>query len=496
MHSHDLLIIGGGVNGAGIARDAAGRGLSVLLVEKGDLAGATSSASSKLIHGGLRYLEQYQFRLVAEALEEREVLLRIAAHLVSPQRFVIPHRPGARPRWMVRFGLFLYDHLGKRVSLPPAQPLRLDASRYASALKPGIRHGFVYSDCRVDDARLVIANAMDARARGAEIAVRTECLWARRERGMWRAALSDGREVQARAIVNTAGPWAMQVLQERLGQPSKDKLRLVKGSHVVLPRLYPGEDAFILQNDDGRVIFMIPYEGGKTLLGTTDVLFHGNPGSVCASEEEIGYLCEAANRYLAVPAKTGDALWHYAGIRALYDDGASDPSKVTRDYVLRIDDETGSAPVLSVFGGKITTYRPLAEQVLDRLRPYLRRMLPAWTSRSPLPGSDFDPEGAAKLLERLAHAYPNVPAGALHRMFRRHGTLAWDVLGDGDLGEHFGAGLYEREVNYFVEREWARTSDDVLWRRTKAGLHMTQTQRERLACWLQHRVSAVGRCSS
>jgi glycerol-3-phosphate dehydrogenase len=484
MQSYDLLIIGGGVNGAGIARDAAGRGLSVLLVEKNDLASATSSSSSKLIHGGLRYLEQYEFRLVAEALEEREVLLRIAGHLVWPQRFFMPHRPGLRPRWMIRTGLFLYDHLGRRVTLPRSQSVRLDAAAYSPALKPGFRHAFAYSDCRVDDARLVVANAMDARARGAEIATRTECISARRERALWRVALSGAREVLAAAIVNAAGPWVKQTLDERLGQSSNDKLRLVKGSHIVMPRLYEGDHAFVLQNDDGRMIFMIPYEGGTTLVGTTDVPFQGDPASVSVSEDEIAYLCDAVNRYLAVPANRADVLWRYAGVRPLYDDGARDPSDVTRDYMLRVDAAAGSAPVLSVFGGKITTYRRLAEEVLARLQPYLPPMRPAWTSASPLPGSDFGPAAPAKLLERLRARYAGIPAETLHAIFRRHGTLTSEVLGDGDPGDHFGGNLCQREVNYFVEREWARTADDILWRRTKAGLHMAPAMRERLTSWL------------
>ena len=484
MQQLDLLVIGGGVNGAGIARDAAGRGLSVLLVEQHDLASATSALSSKLIHGGLRYLEQYEFRLVAEALAEREVLLRIAAHLVSPLRFVMPHVPELRPRWMIRTGLFLYDHLGRRTTLPGSQAVRLDAPPYASGLRRELQHGFVYSDCRVDDARLVVANAMDARARGAELLTRTACLSARREQGAWRATLAGGREVRARAIVNAAGPWVKRVLNERLSQPSADDVRLVKGSHIVLPRLYEGEHAFILQNDDWRVVFMIPYEGSYTLVGTTDVPETGDPGAAAASNEEVAYLCRAVNRYLTRQVAPGDVVWRYAGVRPLYDDGTSDPSAITRDYTLRVDDVDGAAPVLSVFGGKITTYRRLAEQALDRLARYFPAMQPAWTDRCALPGSDFAGASPAQSFAQLRARYAALPEPALRGIFRRHGALAAEVIGEGDLGEHYGADLYERELRYFVEREWAGDAEDVLWRRSKAGLHMTPQQRERVAARL------------
>jgi glycerol-3-phosphate dehydrogenase len=484
LQDFDLLVIGGGINGAGVARDAAGRGLSVLLAEQADLAGATSSWSSKLIHGGLRYLEHYEFRLVAEALAEREVLLRIAAHLVWPARFVMPHVPELRPRWMIRTGLFLYDHLGRRTTLPGSQAVRLDAPPYGSGLKPGLRHGFLYSDCRVDDARLVVANALDARARGADIRTRTACTSARREAGRWRVRLSDGSEVWARAVVNAAGPWVKGVLNERLAQPSNDNVLLVKGSHIVLPRLYEGEHAFILQNDDRRVVFMIPFEAGTTLVGTTDVPFEGDPATATASEDEVAYLCRAVNRYLARPVAPADVLWRYAGVRPLYDDGKTDPSAVTRDYTLRVDDEGGQAPVVSVFGGKITTYRRLAEQVLARLAPYFRRLQAPWTARACLPGSDFGGATPEQFLAHLRARYSHVEEAVLRSVFRRHGALTAEVLGEGDLGEAFGAGLYEREVRYLMEREWAHGADDILWRRTKAGLRMTPGERERFAARL------------
>jgi D-erythritol 1-phosphate dehydrogenase len=475
----DLLVIGGGINGAGIARDAAGRGLSVTLVEKTDLACATSSSSSKLIHGGLRYLEHYEFRLVAEALAEREIMLRIAGHLTWPTRFVMPHVPELRPRWMIRLGLFLYDHLTRRSVLPGSHAVRLDRPPYASGLKPELRHGFVYSDCRVDDARLVVVNALDARQHGARILVGVECRRARREAGLWRVELSNGEIVAARAVVNAAGPWVKRVLNEDLGQSTSDSVRLVKGSHIVLPRLYEGAHAFILQNDDRRVVFMIPYEDRFTLVGTTDVDHGGDAAAAEPSAAEVDYLCRAAGRYLARPPQPAEVIWRYAGVRPLYDDGSQDPSAITRDYTLRVDDVGGKAPVLSVFGGKITTYRRLAEHALEKLAPYFPAMKPAWTGQAALPGSNYSERQAAKreVWQRYAQLAPNVLQG----VFRRHGTLASEVLGDGRLGEYYGAGLTEREVVYLREREWARSSEDVLWRRTKCGLRMTAAQRARVA---------------
>lgn len=484
MQTYDLFVIGGGINGAGIARDAAGRSLSVLLAEKDDLGSATSSSSSKMIHGGLRYLELYEFRLVAEALAEREVLLKVAAHLVWPARFVMPHVPELRPRWMIRAGLFLYDHLARRASLPGSKAIRLDERPYNSGLKPQFRHGFIYSDCRVDDARLVVANAMDASERGVRVLTRTACLSAKRTNGMWQARLSNGEEITARAVVNAAGPWVKRVLNETLEQPSRDSVRLVKGSHIVLPKLYEGEHAFILQNDDGRVIFMIPYGDAFTLVGTTDIALEGEPARPQANAEEIDYICRAVNRYLARPASPRDVVWSYSGIRPLYDDGSSDPSDVTRDYTLRVDDEAGRAPVLSVFGGKITTYRRLAEHAMEKLAPYFPGLKPAWTAHSPLSGSDFGDAPRIEARDAFFASHPHIAEATLRPIFRRHGTHAQAVVGDGDLGEDLGAGLTEREVRYLVEREWAQTAEDVLWRRTKAGLLMTEAQRARVATML------------
>jgi glycerol-3-phosphate dehydrogenase len=459
MDTYDLLVIGGGINGVGIARDAAGRGLSVLLVEKDDLGAHTSSASSKLIHGGLRYLELFEFRLVAESLAEREVLLRTAAHLVRPVRFIMPHVPELRPRWMIRIGLFLYDHLGRRTRLPGSHAVRLDRPPYSAGLKPEYRHGFIYSDCCVDDARLVVANARDARARGARIRTHTECIAAKREGGLWRAQLR-GREgaleVAARAIVNAAGPWVKAVLNERLHQPSRDNVRLVRGSHIVVPRLYEGEHAFILQNDDRRVVFMIPYEERFTLVGTTDVPHDGDPSRPEASAAEVEYLCRAANRYLRRAVSPSEVLWRYAGVRPLYDDGSASPSAVTRDYVLRLDTDQGAAPVLSVFGGKITTYRRLAEHAIEKFAPWFPAMGPAWTADAPLPGATLPAGDVSRFLQRLEERHPQLPQPLLRALARRHGALAYDVLGNAaavaDLGAHFGAELYAREIDYLVSR--------------------------------------------
>jgi glycerol-3-phosphate dehydrogenase len=501
MDIYDLLVIGGGINGAGIARDAAGRGLSVLLVEKDDLGAHTSSASSKLIHGGLRYLEQYEFRLVAESLAEREVLLKIAAHLVRPARFIMPHVPQLRPRWMIRTGLFLYDHLGRRTRLPGSHAVRLDRPPYSSGLKPEFRHGFIYSDCCVDDARLVVANARDAVARGARVATRTECAGAKRDGAAWRVRLR-GREgeleVTARALVNAAGPWVKAVLNERLRQPSEDDVRLVRGSHIVVPRLYEGGHAFILQNDDRRVVFMIPYGEDHTLVGTTDVPHAGDPARPEASAAEVEYLCRAASRYLERAVRPADVAWQFAGVRPLYDDGTANPSAVTRDYVLRLDADQSGAPVLSVFGGKITTYRRLAEHALENLAPWFRRMGmgPSWTADAALPGATI-PRGDRTYFEQhLAQRYPGLPHPLLRALARRHGALAYEVLGNAAtaeaLGESFGAELYAREIDYLVEHEWAMSAEDVLWRRTKAGLYLSAAQRDAVARYMGKARTASG----
>jgi glycerol-3-phosphate dehydrogenase len=496
MDTYDLLVVGGGINGVGIARDAAGRGLSVLLCESNDLGSATSSASSKLIHGGLRYLEHYEFRLVAEALKEREVLLRCAPHLVRPMRFVMPHVPQLRPAWMIRAGLFLYDYLARRQTLPGSHRVDLRKAPYNAGLKPGLEAGFIYSDCWVDDARLVICNARAAADLGASIATHTTCTAAARAGERWRACLRDaaGREseVMVKAIVNVSGPWARKVLADVLQVPATFNLKLVQGSHIVVPRLYDGEHAFILQNDDRRVVFVYPYERHYTLIGTTDIEFSGEPGPCRASAQEVAYLCRAANRYFLRELKPRDVVWSYSGIRPLFDDGASDPSAITRDYVLRVDGRENEAPVLSVFGGKITTYRRLAERALDALAPWFPGARGPWTESALLPGGAVGAGGSATAADTLGGRYPGLPRPLIAALLRRHGTLIGEVLGDSEsirtLGEHLGADLYAREVDYFISREWARSGEDVLWRRTKCGLHLTPAERQAVENYVRQRV--------
>ena len=506
MQHYDLAIIGGGINGCGIARDAAGRGLSVLVAEAGDLAGATSSASTKLIHGGLRYLEYYEFRLVAEALAERETLLSIAPHIIWPLEFVLPHESHLRPAWMIRLGLFFYDHLGRRgfglggntSTLPGSRNVRLARDGYGKGLKPEFVRGFAYYDCWVDDARLVVLNARSAAARGTRIATRTRVTAARREREHWRISLASAiglqqEDVTARVLVNAAGPWVKSVLDGEIGIASPSKVRLVRGSHIVVPRIHDRRHAFILQNPDRRIVFMIPYEREFTLIGTTDVAMDEDPAQTRASQAEIDYLCEAASRYTERRLTPRDVVWSYSGVRPLYDDGSDNPAAVTRDYYLLLDDD--GPPLLSVFGGKITTYRRLAEHVMKKLEPWFPDTH-AWTATEALPGGEFG-ESTAKagfdaLFEELCGRYPRMPGLLLARLARRHGTLASEVLGEAqseaDLGEAFGGGLYEAEARWFISHEWAREAEDVLWRRTKCGLHMSVAERERFADWMLHNV--------
>ena len=496
---YDLVIIGGGVNGAGIARDAAGRGLKVLLAEAGDLAQAPSSASTKLVHGGLRYLEHFEFRLVAESLAEREVLLSIAPHIVWPLEFVLPHERHLRPAWMIRAGLFLYDRLGARAlrsggarsSLPGSRAVALDPRGYGAGLKPQFGKGFAYFDCWVDDARLVVLNARSAAMHGAVVAPRTRCMAAFRKQGMWRIALENAhgaREVESRALVNAAGPWVKRVLERELALASPGNVRLVKGSHIVVPRIHEKRHAYLLQNPDRRIVFLIPFERDFTLVGTTDVPVSGAEARPAISHEEVAYLCEAASRYTARPLAPESVAWSYSGVRALYDDGSTDPSAVTRDYHLMLDAGEGEAPLVSVFGGKITTYRRLAEQVLDKLARWLPGTRP-WTGTQALPGGDFGGRSFDVLLAETMARRPKLPERWLARLLRRHGTLADQILGEArsqaELGEHFGGGLYEAELRYLVANEWAREAEDVLWRRTKCGLHMDKAQRERVAEFLR-----------
>jgi len=509
----DILIVGGGINGAGIARDAAGRGLKVLLCEQGDLAQATSSASSKLIHGGIRYLENYEFRLVREALTEREVLLDIAGHIVQPLSFVLPHAPSLRPAWMIRAGLFLYDHLARRSPrLPASRRVRLRADPVGAALNDGFRDGFVYSDCRVDDARLVVLNAMDAQARGATILPRCACTALAHDNGHWRATLAhdDGRQttVRARILVNAAGPW-VDAVQEmaaaasgpRTGTPSRRRVKLVKGSHIVVPRLYEGGHAYILQNDDRRIVFVIPYQEQYSLIGTTDVEFHGDPGEVAISTEEIDYLCAAVNHYFRHRITPADAVWSYAGVRPLYDDtdenarrdARNNPSTVTRDYVFDVSGGADGAPVLlSIYGGKITTFRKLAEHALAKLAPHIGHSQP-WTARAPLPGADLPAADPAAYAGALQTRYPWLPATLARRYAGAYGSLSERILADAqslaDLGQDFGAGLYEREVRWLIEHEWAVTAQDILWRRTRLGLHAGPETVQQLEQWLGQHVS-------
>ena len=493
----DLAIIGGGINGCGLARDAAGRGWSTFLCDMGDLGGGTSSRSTKLIHGGLRYLEQYDFRLVREALAEREVLWAIAPHIVRPLRFVLPHQAGLRPQWMLRTGLFLYDHLGGRRRLPGTRVLNLASDAAGRPLKPGIfSTGFEYSDCRVDDARLVVLNARDATERGAQIRTRTRALEAQRSAGTWRLTIADvdcGKRdvIAARVLINAAGPWVEEVATAAAGRQPRGKVRLVQGSHIVVRKLFDHDRAYILQRPDGRIIFAIPYEGDFTLLGTTDRDWFGDPAAVFPSREEIAYLCEAASAAFARSLEPADVVWSYAGVRPLYDDGTSEARAASRDYVLELDREAGAAPLLSIIGGKITTYRRLAEAALRRLAPHLPppQGLPAgWTGATPLPGGDFDPEELPVVIARLAQRYPFLDGAHVVRLAEAYGTRAQRLLGQAksatDLGRHFGATLTEAEVRYLIDQEWAVTGEDVLWRRSKLGLRLSEAAGAALSAWM------------
>jgi len=499
----DLLIVGGGINGAGIARDAAGRGLSVLLVEQEDLASHTSSASTKLIHGGLRYLEYYEFRLVREALIERERLLGMAPHIIWPLAFVLPQMNSPRPAWLVRLGLFLYDHLGGRKKLPATRTVNLQTSPLGHGMKPGAKTAFVYSDCWVEDSRLVVLNARDAAERGARIETRTRLVSATRAGTLWQAELTGPkgtRTVTAKALVNAAGPWVEDVLQ-RAASASQDRgVRLIKGSHIVVPKLYEGEHAFLLQNPDRRVVFAIPYEQHFTLVGTTDEPWDGLPGKAQISPAETSYLCETIRRYFAKEIHPEDVVWSYAGIRPLYDDHAASASAVTRDYVLDLDSgalDNGAdrAPMLSVFGGKITTYRKLAEHALEKLEPFFPAANCGWTAGADLPGGDIPGDDFEAFVVHLAAAHPGLPRPLLRRLARAYGTRTRDVLGAAQtpeaLGTDFGGGLTKAEVDYLVDQEWARTAEDILYRRSKLGLHVPPGTAQAVAHYLDARLAAI-----
>ncbi|MBJ3784762.1 glycerol-3-phosphate dehydrogenase [Devosia sediminis] len=490
----DIFVIGGGINGASVARDAVGRGYTVALAEMNDLASGTSSAATKLIHGGLRYLEHYEFRLVHEALAEREVLWAAAPHIIWPLRFVLPHHKGLRPAVVLRAGLAMYDYMGGRRLLPPTKTLDLKHDAAGKPLKPGYGLAFEYSDCWVNDARFVVLNARDAADRGAEVHVRTKVVSARREDGAWTVSL-DGeggrREVRARMLVNASGPWVDQVISDTLGKTGAHNVRLVQGSHIVVKKLYDHDRCYFFQNSDGRIFFAIPYEDEFTLIGTTDRDYQGDPKDVVITAEETDYLIRAANEYFARTVTRDDIVWSYSGVRPLYDDGASAAQEATRDYVLKVDGDASNGAVVNVFGGKLTTSRRLAESVLEKIEDVLGKKGQAWTRESTLPGGDFGPKSFDAEVRRLGLDYPDMPTSLLKRLMRLYGTRARMLLGDAksvdDLGQNFGADLHAVEVVYLAEHEWARTADDVLWRRTKLGLKVGAEDAARLEAFLRAR---------
>ena len=485
MADFDIAIIGGGINGAGVARDAAGRGMRVLLVEQNDLAAGTSSASTKLIHGGLRYLEHGAFGLVRKALAEREVLLQIAPHIIRPMRFVLPVSATSRAAWKLKLGLWIYDHLGGREILPPTTQLDLTKNAAGQALRPDIHSGFEYSDCWVDDARLVVLNVLDAAERGATIRTRARINII--ERGeVWHFTLdSDGRRaaMTTRILVNAAGPWIGQVSEHLLRLPKFAPARLVKGSHIVVNKLFEHDRGYILQNSDRRIVFALPFEHDSTLIGTTDMEFTGEPSAATTSPEEIDYLCRATNAYFRTQIGPKQVKGVFAGVRALYDDGSGKPEDVTRDYHLVLDEANRKAPVLTVYGGKITTYRRLAEEALHRLGHYIPDM-PAWTAHAGLPGGDFVHDGFEALVSSVRANWPFLSDATARRLAGSYGTRVNRFLGSAksmnELGPNFGADLTAAEVRYLMQYEWARTANDILWRRTKIGLHMSKAERDAL----------------
>ena len=511
----DLFVIGGGINGCGIARDAAGRGLSVTLAEMDDLAQATSSSSTKLFHGGLRYLEYFEFRLVREALIERETLLRAMPHISWPMRFVLPYHPsmrfesetptskllstvmpwmkGRRPAWLIRLGLFMYDHLGGRKILPGTRTVDLKSDPAGAPLRPDFETAYEYSDCWVEDSRLVVLNARDAQAHGAKIMTRTRVLHAAREGDLWAVEVEDRetgarRTHRAKMLVNAGGPWVGKLLKGAIEVETREGVRLVRGSHIVTKRLYDHDRCYFFQGTDGRIIFAIPYETDFTLIGTTDA-DHPDPSqpAECTPEEQ-DYLCRFASRYFAREVTREDIVWTYSGVRPLYDDGASSATAATRDYTLTVD-ATGGAPVLNVFGGKITTYRRLAESAMEKIAPFLATERGDWTAGAPLPGGDFPVDGVEPLIAGLMEDYPFLDAAWARRLVRAYGTEARDILGAArspeDLGRDFGATLREAEVAWLVEKEYARHADDVLWRRSKLGLRLSEDQAAALEDWMQ-----------
>ncbi|KKC31821.1 glycerol-3-phosphate dehydrogenase [Devosia psychrophila] len=476
---HDIFVIGGGINGCGIARDAAGRGYSVILAEMNDLASGTSSAATKLIHGGLRYLEHYEFRLVHEALAEREVLWASAPHIIWPLRLVLPYHKGLRPAWLLRLGLFIYDHLGGRKLLPPTRTLDMRTDPAGKPLQPLYAKAFEYSDCWVNDARMVVLAARDAADRGATIRTRTAVVSAQRQDGQWAITTRDNMTgatdlVHARLLINAAGPWVDTVLSQTLGQNSAGNVRLVQGSHIVVNKLYEHDRCYMFQNADGRIIFAIPYETDFTLIGTTDQDYQGDPRDVRISDGEIDYLTQAASEYFVRPVTRDDIVWSYSGVRPLYDDGAGKAQEATRDYVLKTAGGSGESPLINVIGGKLTTFRRLAETTLLKVEALIGAKGAAWTRNARLPGGDFPPTGFPQAVAALKRDYPFLDLAYATRLVRLYGTRAATLLGaarsPAELGQHFGADLYEAEVRYLVEHEWAMTSQDILWRRTKRGL--------------------------
>ena len=498
---YDLFVVGGGVNGTGIAADAQGRGLKVMLCEQNDLASATSSASSKLIHGGLRYLEHYEFRLVREALAEREVLLNNAPHLIKPLRFVLPHRPHLRPAWMIRIGLFMYDHLSARNHLPASRGVKLDSADESNPLNDDIHYGFKYSDCRVDDSRLVVTNAVSAEQNGAVILTRTRCQSAFRKNGLWHISVEDlvtGKisYCRAKALINASGPWAQKFIESKVQQKSPRGIRLIKGSHFVVPKMYDGEQAYILQNEDQRIVFVIPYNKDFTLVGTTDKEYTGDPKDVAMDSEEEAYLLDVVNKHFSKQLTSEDVLWSYSGVRPLCDDESDSPSAITRDYTLELEaDEDNKAPMLSIFGGKITTYRKLSEAAVATLEPFFPNMAKPWTKDAPLPGAEFGESSFAEWQQAMAEKYDWLDAKQLERMSNAYGSRIVNALGaaesTADLGEHFGSDLYANEVDYLIREEWARSADDVLWRRSKIGLYLNKEQQARLNAYIEERLPTI-----
>ncbi|MCF6764824.1 glycerol-3-phosphate dehydrogenase [Thiotrichales bacterium 19S3-7] len=491
----DLLVIGGGINGTGIACDAQGRGLNVVLCEANDLASATSSYSSKLVHGGLRYLEQYEFKLVREALKEREVLLNKAPHIIHPLTFVLPYAKHLRPKWMIRTGLFLYDHLSKLKSLHKSKGFSLKNSQEGENLKDQFNYAFSYSDCRIDDSRMVILNAIQAKQLGAKIYVNAPCISAKRIDNHWQATLksSDGSLiVKCKAIVNAAGPWVADLLGNTIESHSKSSVRLVQGSHIVVPKLYNGSHAYILQNEDNRIVFAIPYgftapgQNNFTLIGTTDTDYHGDPSKVEATGDEVNYLCSLINEYFKTPIKPEDVIWKYSGVRPLYDDHSQNLSKVTREYHFEVEDDNASLPLLSVFGGKITTFRTLSEAVLEKLKPYFPDMNDPWTDKAKSPGG-----GAKSEMDIFAKIYAHFPwidKQQAYRYATSYGMSSFDFLKNchrmEDLGQHFGYNLYEKELQYMIDNEWAFDLHGLIWIRSKLGLWLSDNEKQAIQKWL------------